>query len=154
MNILAIDPGASGGLAMALDGAPIAAMAMPETEGEICAEIAEWQWDVCYLEKVGGFVAGKAAPGSAMFNFGRNFGFILGVLAALKVRTVLVTPQAWQKALGLGHKDKDTAPAEWKRKLKAEAWRLYPQTTPTLKTADALLILEYARRMERGRNDP
>lgn len=144
MTILAIDPGASGG--MAASGQNIVAWPMPSTEGDICDAIKTVAPDVCYLEKVGGFVAGNAAPGSAMFNFGRNFGFILGVLSALGTRTVLVTPQAWQKALGLGHRDKDTDKAAWKNKLKAEAWRLYPALKPTLKTADALLILEFARR--------
>jgi hypothetical protein len=38
-------------------------------------------------------------------------------------------------------------PHEWKRKLKEEAQRLFPNMDVTLKTADALLILEYAIRM-------
>lgn len=155
MNILAIDPGANGGIAIFRHGT-VLALPMPQTEGEI-AEIIRDVADDClvgttaYVEKVGGFVAGNAAPGSAMFNFGRNFGFLLGALAAFEIPTVLATPQAWQKALGLGHREKDAAPAEWKRKLKAEAWRLYPAQKPTLRTADALLILEYARRQEAGR---
>lgn len=155
MNIIAIDPGANGGIAIFRHGT-VLALPMPQTEGEI-AEIIRDVADDClvgtiaYVEKVGGFVAGNAAPGSAMFNFGRNFGFILGVLAALDVRTIMVTPQAWQKALGLGHRDKATDKATWKNKLKAEAWRLYPALKPTLKTADALLILEHAMRQEAAR---
>ena len=156
--LIAIDPGASGGMAV-WNGEEVTAMPMPGVEAEIAeaiADAAELDYmrsircrshnAVCYLEKVGGFVAGNKAPGSAMFNFGRNFGFILGALAAFEIPTVLVTPQAWQKALGLGHRDKDTDKAAWKNKLKAEAWRLYPALKPTLKTADALLILEFARR--------
>jgi len=34
------------------------------------------------------------------------------------------------------------SPVQWKNKLKAEAQRLYPDIKVTLKTADALLILE------------
>lgn len=152
-SIIAIDPGANGGIA-ALCGDRAEAWPMPKTEGEVAALIESLSnpldgKPVCYLEKVGGFIAGHAAPGSAMFNFGRNYGFILGSLAALGVRTALVPPQAWQKALGLGKSAGDKA--AWKNKLKAEAWRLYPANRPTLKTADALLILEYARRMEAAR---
>ena len=33
-------------------------------------------------------------------------------------------------------------PTQWKNKLKAEAQRLFPDIRVTLKTADALLILE------------
>ena len=76
-----------------------------------------------------------------MFNFGRNFGFLLGTLAGLYIRTELITPQKWQKALGLGT-SKGMKPTEWKNKLKAEAPRLFPDIKVTLKTADALLILE------------
>lgn len=150
-RLIAIDPGASGGIAL-WDGASAAAWAMPETEAEIAHDFIQLVSSsaaaqiTAYVEKVGGYVAGNRTPGSAMFNFGRNYGFILGALAALGVRTVLVTPQQWQKALGLGHRGKDTDKAAWKRKLKAEAGRLYPGLAPTLKTADALLILEYARR--------
>lgn len=38
----------------------------------------------------------------------------------------------------------------WKNKLKEEAQRRFPQLDITLKTADALLILDYAREMERA----
>ena len=43
-----------------------------------------------------------AMPGqgvSSMFSFGRGFGVILGVLAALDIPYTLVSPQAWQKAV-------------------------------------------------------
>lgn len=153
-RLIAIDPGANGGIAALCADGRAEAWPMPQTEGEV-ADLMESLLNpldgppVCYIEKVGGFIAGHAAPGSAMFNFGRNYGFVLGVLAALRIRTVLVTPQFWQRALGLGKSAGDKA--AWKRKLKAEAWRLYPQLKPTLKTADALLILECARRMEAAR---
>jgi len=76
-----------------------------------------------------------------MFNFGRNHGFTLGLLSALYIRTELITPQQWQKRLFLGT-SKGMSPVQWKNKLKAEAQRLYPDIKVTLKTADALLILE------------
>ena len=98
---------------------------------------------VCVLEEVSGF-AGKAQPGSAMFRFGEHFGFIKGVVQALEIRLVLVRPQVWQKGFGLGTASACASKAIWKNKLKAEAQRRFPHLTVTLKTADALLILEYA----------
>ena len=97
---------------------------------------------VAFLEEVAGFV-GKQQPGSAMFKFGRSFGFIIGVLEALGVRIELVRPQKWQKPLSLGTASTCASRSEWKNKLKACAQRLHPSLKPTLATADALLILEY-----------
>jgi hypothetical protein len=91
---------------------------------------------------VSGF-AGKAQPGSAMFKFGDQFGFLKGVLQTLGIRLELVRPQVWQKAFGLGTASACASKTIWKNKLKAEAQRRFPHLEVTLKTADALLILEY-----------
>ena len=124
---------------------------MPETEGDRlalvreirAAALAEGGELVCVLEEVSGF-AGKAQPGSAMFRFGEHFGFIKGVIQALEVRLVLVRPQVWQKGFGLGTASACASKTIWKNKLKAEAQRRFPHLNVTLKTADALLILEYS----------
>ena len=137
----AIDPGCSGGIAWQGNGA-IVCMVMPETEGDIvnaiktlfCEGIEE-----IWMEEIVGFIP-KAAPG-AMFTFGKNYGFIKGVIMALGIRLVTVKPKVWQKALALG--DKKSYGKEWKNHLKAKAQELFPQTYITLKTSDALLILEY-----------
>ncbi len=127
--------------------------AMRETQGDLLERLREiksvagLEGDelVCVLEEVGGF-AGKAQPGSAMFKFGEHFGFIKGIVQALGVRLVLVRPQVWQKGFGLGAASKCASKTEWKNKLKAEAQRRFPQLAVTLKTADALLILEHGVR--------
>ena len=100
---------------------------------------------LCVLEEVNGFV-GKAQPGSAMFKFGEGYGFLKGVVQALGIRLVLVRPQVWQKAFGLGTASRCASKSEWKNKLKAEAQRRFPELNVTLKTADALLILDWALR--------
>jgi hypothetical protein len=132
---------------------------MPETQGDLLERLWEIKNAaglegcvphgpselVCVLEEVGGF-AGKAQPGSAMFRFGEHFGFIKGVVQALEIRLVMVRPQVWQKGFGLGTASACRTKSEWKNKLKAEAQRRFPQLNVTLKTADALLILEHAMR--------
>jgi hypothetical protein len=126
---------------------------MPATQGDLLdlvreirtAAGAEGGEVVCVLEEVGGF-AGKAQPGSAMFRFGEHFGFVKGVVQALGIRLVLVRPQVWQKGFGLGTASSCGTKSEWKNKLKAEAQRRFPELRVTLRTADALLILEYAGR--------
>ena len=89
--------------------------------------------------------AGSQQPGSRMFTFGCNFGFILGVLQTLGVPIELVKPAKWQKALSLGTASASASKTAWKNKLKGSAQRLYPRLHVTLQTADALLVLEYGR---------
>jgi len=137
-----IDPGVGGGLAWQVPGFVVAAENMPDTPHEL-AELLECigkDGEVrVYLEEVGGYIGGPGSPGSAMFTFGRNFGQILGVCAALGIPVELVKPQKWQKALGLGNSSGMTK-TQWKGKLKARALQLYPNNKVTLKVADALLI--------------
>jgi crossover junction endodeoxyribonuclease RuvC len=156
-TVVAIDPGMSGGIAVSRCG-KVECWPMPETQGDLLALVREIRAAavveggelVCVLEEVSGF-AGKAQPGSAMFRFGEHFGFIKGVVQALEVRLVLVRPQVWQKGFGLGTASACRTKSEWKNKLKAEAQRRFPHLNVTLKTADALLILEHALgSLERG----
>ncbi len=150
-TVIAIDPGVSGGLAIARFG-KTECYPMPETQGDLLALLREIKTaaeveghaTVCVLEEVNGY-AGKAQPGSAMFRFGEHFGFTKGVVQALGIRLLLVRPQTWQKMFGLGTASRCASKTEWKNKLKAEAQRRFPHLSVTLKTADALLIREYAR---------
>ena len=158
--ILAIDPGQSGGVAIAQSGETVC-HPMPGTQGDLLELIrsikakaeAAGESVVCVLEEVGGFV-GKAQPGSAMFKFGEQFGFLQGVVQALGLRLERVRPQVWQKSFGLGTASGCACKTEWKNKLKAEAQRRFPKIKVTLKTADALLILDYAMRGSGGGGEP
>jgi hypothetical protein len=82
----------------------------------------------------------------------QNFGKIEGVLASLKCRVKYLKPDWWQKALRLGksadHGDR------WKAHLKERAQALCPRVEVTLKTADALLILEAGRMQNANQSLP
>lgn len=147
-RILAIDPGASGGMAYTDDdNSQAASFPMPDTEGDVLdklREIAALGIQVCYIEEVGGY-CGAAMPGSAMFKFGRGFGFTLGCLMALGFRVEMVKPQKWQKHFSLGTVKSNGGKVPWKNRLKSEAQRRFPTSHVTLATADALLILDYAK---------
>jgi hypothetical protein len=142
-RILAIDPGASGGLAY-LGPSGIVLNSMPETDQDISVLVMDRLAisDVVYIEKVGGYVGGKGAPGSSMFNFGYNVGFLHGLIAASKTRVIEVPPQRWQKTIGAG--TKATHGTKGKSHLKGIAQQRQPRQVITLKTADAVLILEHA----------
>jgi hypothetical protein len=103
--------------------------------------------DVAYVEDVPKYV-GRAIPSSSAAVLFYNFGLVMGILTARGIRVVLVRPQDWQKPLDLGTRRACRSAGEWKNKLKAEAQRRFPELKVTLKTADALLILDYGRTQE------
>lgn len=76
---------------------------------------------------------------TAMFNFGLSYGVIQGVVAALQLPMVLVTPGAWKKKAGLSGKSKDAA--------RALAQQYYPEAALGRKKdigrADAILIARF-----------
>jgi hypothetical protein len=101
-----------------------------------------------YLEKVGGYVPGKGGNvGSRMFVFGEEYGKVKMALVASGLGELYkaVRPQTWQAALGLSRPKGagQISDALWKRRLKAEAERIFPNARVTLKTADALLLAYY-----------
>lgn len=155
---IGIDPGLSGGLAF-LCGEHVEATKMPPTDADLfyeleCAKAAGAR--VACIEKVG------ATPQMGVvsaFKFGQSVGSIRMACIAAGLRVEYVTPQKWQRELGLivsgrGLGQGDTAK---KNRNKARAQELFPGVKLTHATADALLIAEYARRMDRvteaGRED-
>jgi hypothetical protein len=153
MTIIAIDPGASGGIALRDHEGCVTACRMPPTEGDVVVFLHSASTApgarVAYVERVGGFT-GEGQPGSAMFRFGRGVGVLIGALMALNWRVIEVPPQRWQKFIGIGTRGGDSK-TDWKNKLKAEAQRRYPDQAVTLATADALLMMDYAINQEVGK---
>ena len=96
------------------------------------------------IEKVPPFV-GRAIPSSASFKLGYSYGWIVGLWQGRGFKVVLVTPQEWQKTMGVGTKGQRTT-TEWKNILKQEAQRRHPFVEKiTLKTADAFCLLSHAQ---------
>ena len=155
--MIAIDPGAGGGVAVSVFGV-IDARPMPATGGDLLAllrclkDAADKSGveTVCVLEQAGGFDR-KAPRGPAMFKLGEDCGFIKGATQAIGIRLVLVRPQTWRKVFGLGTAASCANSREWKNRLKAEAQRRFPNYGATLQTAEALLILEWAREFQAQR---
>jgi hypothetical protein len=160
---LAVDPGASGGLAWNdITGTRINCTPMPEDDKSICSLIVMLSFyrPTVVIEHVSGFI-GKAHPGGAMFSFGENFGFIKGVTLALELELVLVRPNLWQKCIIPGRKKdfnfesvltkgerkgQTVIKNKWKDNLINHANIFYPKVQGiNPKTADALLILHYAK---------
>ena len=97
--ILAIDPGASGGLAVMFPNGPHCDV-MPATPGDIFALIRGWKatcdregWSLSAVIEDQTYCAGIAVSAASMGEFGDNCGFIKGVLSSLLIPTDECAPQ-------------------------------------------------------------
>lgn len=177
--LIAIDPGASGGIAVLNTVGEVIAVKMPDTPRDVfdvingaIKQAHESAMKVfCYMELVGGYI-GEEQPGYRMFNFGKGYGNLEGFLIALGVPFELVSPRKWQQAVGAIPVGRQKAiimdsmtPSQrsaekrrvsglnarlkqaHKNRLKERAQRLFPQVKVTLANCDALLLLEYGRKI-------
>jgi len=152
-NYIAIDPGVGGGIAYIDTDGSTHALPMPGTLHDMDTQLmilctahntTSADTPTVFLEELPKF-AGKMS-GSSMATMFRNYGRIEGILAAYGARIEYLPPKKWQSALGLG--DKKTHGNRWKAHLKGRAQALFPKLSVTLKTADALLILEAGLKMK------
>lgn len=157
--IIAIDPGKIGGIAYRSTSGVLEVSPMPETDGDVIALLKtihhiDGRGTAIMELQVGAGVSfgdknedgtAQTVATSAMFKFGRGYGLLQGAIMTLGWRLELVSPRKWINGLSLGKRGTRTK-TEWKNHLKAEAQRLYPGRHITLKTCDALLILEYWNR--------
>lgn len=150
-RLFAVDPGKNGAIAALQPDGEVSVVNMPDTAMDVIAYFREQSMpgDICYMEEVHGM---PGQSGTAMFNFGKNFGVLVAAVLAAGVRLVLVRPQQWQKLFSVGSVNITTSHAEkkreHKRKLKERAQQLFPDKKVTLINSDALLILYYAKRKE------
>ena len=148
---LGIDPGAKGGWAIIMDDA-----------GEITTTAHSWD-DRLFVLSMGGLLDFKdnhrivaavekvgAMPHqgvTSMFNFGKNAGFIEGVLTALGIPYQLVPPATWKREFSLIGKDKRASIEVCKRLFPdVDLKRTDRCRTESDGMAESLLIAEWGRR--------
>jgi crossover junction endodeoxyribonuclease RuvC len=142
--ILGIDPGVSGAVAFYFPSAPerIAVEDVPVAGGEIstphlASMIRRYAPTMAVIERVQAF---RGQGVVSMFNFGRSYGDVRGVIGALNIPLHLVTPQKWKKHFSLSS-DKDQS--------RLLAIRLFPSVAEHFKLkkhdgrAEAALIARY-----------
>jgi crossover junction endodeoxyribonuclease RuvC len=158
-KFVGIDPGLDGAIAMIGDGRP-EIYDMPVVtklrrrkgkkvkvrqvdEGELVS-IMETLPSVCrvIIEDVHA-MSGQGVTSS--FSFGRSFGIVLGVVAALGFAYVLTSPQRWKRELALIGRDKNASIMKAKRLFPTAA--KYMTKASHHGRADALLLAEYGRRI-------
>ena len=149
MTYIGIDVGKKGGIAVISDEVIV----YPYSDDclKTDCEKVKCQDVFCIVEKVG------AMPGqgvTSMFNFGKSFGYILGVLEANKIPYQLVSPQIWKKEFNLLKKDKAESIKVCKRLYPAVS--LLPTERCTKESdgmAEALLISTYGKRLNNGKEN-
>lgn len=148
--ILGFDPGQKGGCAVLKNNGEIKAIPMPLAGKELDIQsIASWIKDVQFDNSISLAVCEKARgmPGQGITStctFCRGYGILLGILGALAIPTILVTPQAWKKTILAGtKKDKDAAIAYVR--MKYPTVELVPKgcRKPHDGMADSICIAEY-----------
>lgn len=115
MRIVGIDPGKTGAVAL-INGQDFVSVAdMPVVRvgkkeivsaPALAALIRSLEPDMVVVEQV------SSRPGEGVasaFQFGRGYGVIIGVAAALGLRLEYATPPAWKSLFHLNRKDKDEA---------------------------------------------
>lgn len=146
MIFIGIDPGKNGGIALiTMDNSIVNTIPYSDDSLLLWTRGAK-NTDECvaYVEAV------HAMPGqgvTSMFNFGKNYGYILGVLESYHIPIVNVTPQKWKKYMGVTS-DKNTS-IELCQKLFPDINLLATNRSrkPNDGMAEALLIAEYGRRV-------
>lgn len=145
IQIIGLDPGAKGAMAvLTLDRRLRLYRFDGKSEQDIAHTILAESVNTCYafLEKVH---AMPSQGSQSTFTFGKNLGFLRGVLVASGIPFEDVTPQVWQRGVGMGQ----TFPTQQHRKRAATqlAQQLYPGIKITQDASDGILIAEYGRRL-------
>lgn len=135
MNIVGIDPGKTGALALFVDGNPQAVIDMPLTVGgidgrEVFLRIIEWKANEVYVEST------HAMPlngSKAAYSQGDSNGALRTAVHCAHIPLIWVRPAQWQTQAGLtGFKGPDI---ERKRRSRMRALELFPSMSDWLNRA-------------------
>lgn len=152
-TIVAVDPGSSGAIALfgdAANGRVVAVEPFVDDELGIIAQVGRFAARAlelcgsprCIIERVHAMPGGgdRKMGATSAFAFGGAYRFARCCLLHTGLPFEDVPPQTWQKGLGLGK----VAGPDRKRALKALAQERFRGQKVTLRTADALLLAEWA----------
>lgn len=142
---IGIDPGFSQGGISVIKGGGVSTLSFSKsTERDILDFLSGFPSSQYVCKVVIEKVASMPGQGVAStFKFGQGYGFLRGLLTALKLPYIEVMPKVWQaKFIPV---TKKLEKAERKRMLKGVAQRLFPAPVITLENADSILLAYYAK---------
>jgi hypothetical protein len=147
--IIGIDPGTNGGTAIMGDSGALIDVLVHSafTDGEYASEMNKYlngsEDKYGLVEKVHAMPSQGVA---SSFKFGAAYGKSLMTLSLKLVPFELVTPQQWQKELGITKKGKGETKTKFKKRLAERAQQLHPRDEIGREEADAVLIATAAYR--------
>ena len=145
MILAGIDPGLNGALAFGVELGDSGVIPFAGLTGrDLLRALRGVKCDRLILERVHAMPA-KFRGSSTSWALAEHYGELKMALSILVIPYEEVLPEKWQATLGCRFQGCNYT--QRKRKLKDKAQALYPYLDVTLETADALLILEYARRV-------
>lgn len=113
------------------------------------------------IEQVSGFIGTPAgvkhrnvASAHTTFKLGYSYGSQVMGLVAAGIEFQRVTPQKWQRSLGIPPRKRGEKAHQHKAKLLRYAKQLFPTMKLTLEDCDAMLLAEYARFIRTGLRTP
>jgi len=155
VKVIGIDPGKRGGIAvLSLIGEVLRFEKMPENLNRLI-EVLESEREGLlrvFLERQ------QPMPKQgvlSMFNLGKHYGEIRGVLVAMGISFEEVVIQRWKREFGLN--GRNLKQRERKKKAVEKVCELFPEVRESVERhdglAEALLIAEYGRRLLVGRGE-
>jgi len=151
-SIIGIDPGLNGGIGIIFPDGRINFSMMPITNHptkmvdglQLKLFLSRnFPVEIAFVEKLWG------TPGwdsKSLFNYGTNYGVILGVLRALEVPIEVVAPKTWKKAvLGSPDASKDDSMSYCEQR-----WKRFFQLQSHDGMADAICIAVYGEMVDKG----
>lgn len=139
-TIIGIDPGKNGSIVV-LHNQVVDIFSTDIDDIKACLDDNEGLLEVkVYIEQVH---ASQQMGVSSAFNFGVEYGRLIGAFEASTFAVIYVTPQKWQAAL-------NCRTGSDKNVTKNLAKKLFPDIKVTHKNADALLIAYYGMLKENG----
>lgn len=147
MTLIGIDPGWGGGIATLSPEGAIATFNMPKTELEVWEFFRPLRGKAeAFMELVHAMPVNGCVPN---FKLGGNRGALVTAMRALDIDFTEVSPVAWMKRLQPLPKGAGDQRTKRKRRIKEMMAERYPKLKLTLKTADAVAILDYAIDLKR-----
>jgi len=111
-------------------------------------EMADLIFEITSRDTIAIIEAVHSFPGQGVastFKFGNNFGQWQGILSAMAVPYIQVSPQKWMKMFQPLPKVK----GDRKRRLKEIAKEYHPEIKVTLDTADAIVMAYYLKETDK-----
>lgn len=146
MNILAIDPGVNGGIALVIDGITTVHK-MPDSIYDIqdfFMDDPTYDSNICVIEQIhkGSAAQGPRKGVKQIWSQAQNYTALMCALYNANIKTIEVSPAKWMSKLP------GTRPKEYKDRkkwLKEHAQRLFPEIKVTLWNADALCLMHVSK---------